>query len=460
MRGAVIVSPHNVRTKIVRTTPEEREWLHRFLSARIGGGARARVVSLIDRASDTFPTGALAPLLTAALGDGVTVEVLDRRRPPCERNRDADLGWLRPHQRAAIERTYTRERGIWCLPTGAGKGELGPALALTWPVHWLVLVHRRHLMEDLAGRWERRTGRPAGRIGAGVWQPRSPYTVATMATLRAAGRNDLRVRALADVIGGVLVDECHVAAASTHREVLDYWRRAFFWYGMSGSATDRGDRADFLTLAHLGPVLLSVRPEELIDAGHLTRPRVRFLTYRHPGYPAGMVQAWSAFYKAAIVRNAERNALVLEAVRRVPKPCMVFVDELEHGENMTFEIMARGFSVQFARGESTLDERRAVIRRLQAGELQVGVASTVFNEGVDVPGLKAVVIAGGRKSTIAALQRAGRATRLSEGKTSALVVDINDVGHKTLREHATARRRAYLREGYETTMVDDVRALV
>ena len=119
VRGAVIVSPHNVRTKIVRTTPRSANGS--IVSSRRIGGAHARVVSLIDRASDTFLRGARA-LLTAALGDGVTVEVLDRRRPPCERNRDADLGWLRPHQRAAIERTYTRERGIWCLPTGAGKG--------------------------------------------------------------------------------------------------------------------------------------------------------------------------------------------------------------------------------------------------------------------------------------------------------------------------------------------------
>ena len=89
------------------------------------------------------------------------------------------------------------------------------------------------------------------------------------------------------------------------------------------------------------------------------------------------------FYKAAIVRNAERNALVLEAVARA-EARMVFVDELEHGENMTFEIMARGFSVQFARGEST--PRRAPRRDPQTpGGSSVGVASTVFNEGVDVP---------------------------------------------------------------------------
>lgn len=456
----MLVSPHNVRTRILRATPEEMRWARHFLTARVRARGAPREVSLLDRATESFPTGALEPFLVAARANAVSVEVADRRVQPVERNRDADLSWLRPHQRAAIERTYTRERGIWRLPTGAGKGELGPALALTWPVHWLVLVHRRHLMEDLAGRWERRTGQRAGRIGAGVWAPAHPYTVATIPTLHAAGREDPRVRALADVIRGVVVDECHVAAASSHREVFDYWRRAFWWYGMSGSATDRGDQADFLTVAHLGPVLLDVQPGDLIDAGHLTPPTVRFVRFQHGPYPEGLERAWTLFYRLAVVQNARRNALILDLVRRLPKPCMVFVDDLAHGSALYTEVMRRGFSVDFARGASTPEERRSIIARLKAGSLEVCVASCVFNEGVDVPGLRSVVIAGGRRSVIAALQRAGRATRKSEGKDTAWVVDVEDTGHKTLAAHARTRRLTYLREGYQTLVVDGAEGLV
>jgi superfamily II DNA or RNA helicase len=77
------------------------------------------------------------------------------------------------------------------------------------------------------------------------------------------------------------------------------------------------------------------------------------------------------------------------------------------------------------------------------------VASDVFNEGVDIPALRTVVLAAGGKSTVKVLQQIGRALRKSDGKTVASIIDIDDRGNKWLRQHSLERVRVMRREGYD-----------
>ena len=92
---------------------------------------------------------------------------------------------------------------------------------------------------------------------------------------------------------------------------------------------------------------------------------------------------------------------------------------------------------------------KAAIKALEFHEVDVVVCSKVFQQGIDIPELRAVVIGGGGKSIIAALQRLGRGGRATENKSTFELWDVADEGCMWLRRHARARRKAYLSEGYQ-----------
>jgi superfamily II DNA or RNA helicase len=77
----------------------------------------------------------------------------------------------------------------------------------------------------------------------------------------------------------------------------------------------------------------------------------------------------------------------------------------------------------------------------------------IFQEGIDIPALRSVIIGTGGKSTIASLQRIGRGMRMAEGKHEFEVWDVLDQGQKWLKAHALGRFQAYGREGHEVVVL-------
>lgn len=73
------------------------------------------------------------------------------------------------------------------------------------------------------------------------------------------------------------------------------------------------------------------------------------------------------------------------------------------------------------------------------------VHNTLADEGLDLPALDAVILAGGGKSYVKAFQRVGRALRLYPGKTKAYVIDFYD-DSKYLRKHSNRRIKLYKEE--------------
>jgi superfamily II DNA or RNA helicase len=97
-----------------------------------------------------------------------------------------------------------------------------------------------------------------------------------------------------------------------------------------------------------------------------------------------------------------------------------------------------------------MEERAGIKGEFEAGEIQVLLSSTVYDQGIDLPALDALVLCGGGKSTGKALQRIGRVIRtFAKGnKKDALVVETFDQAH-FVREHSATRYGIYTTEpGY------------
>lgn len=458
----------NTWTKVVAAEPIAIGWLDAYLSftdmqrvfmqQRKGWGDGK--LHLLNKRSMKFPTGLLSKVLAAAKEEGYEVEVEDARFQPISRPVPsyAEVSYLRDYQEVAVGRVFSRTRGIIRLPTGSGKTRISVALADRAPCHWLYLVHRANLMNQTAKVWEELMGQPAGQVGDKRFEPdpERRFTCATYQALKAAGKQGEQLLVDAE---GLVCDEAHTAAAKTFWKIAMATRRAYWRCGLSATPLARGDKRSTYSVAALGPIIYTVRPQLLIERGFLSQPQIKVipcLQEDSSGY------GWQAAYSELVVRSQKRNALGIDMCRAADRPMLVFVKEIGHGKQVT-EWLRAEMAVEFTWGDKLTPQREAAVQRLERGETDALVCSVVMQEGVDIPSLAAVVNLAGMKSTIAALQRLGRGSRIDGGRKKTFQVwDILDKGNKYIERHAKARCKAYRDESYtvEEITEKDLRGII
>lgn len=451
----MLIAVENLRCTVADARSDETAWIDDILSfeqkrrpgARPFGDGRTHLYS---RATQKFPTGFLPAVLKYAQRDDVKIEVLDKRVRPAPPDESIDISWLRSYQRAAVDRALERERGVFWHVTSAGKTEVAAALTKRSPtLRVLFAVHRLDLLEQTAARFLKRDAcDEVGMIGDGVWNPKR-VTVASLASLYTSLHLE-RTKKFLRSIDLVMFDEAHTLPAGSHYRVAMSMPNAFYRYGFSGTPFARGDQKSLYLWGATGPVIHRVSAEELITAGVVAQPTIHMLTCVQV-LNAGA--RWDELYRRGVVESKPRNQLVLSAIARAAKPCLVFVKSIDHGRILEQALRTRGENVEFVWGSKSTAVRKAAIRRLVHGDTNVLIANVIFQEGIDIPELQSLVIAAGGKSIITVLQDVGRGMRRhdSEGretKSAFQVFDILDRGTRQLARHANDRLAAYAIEKY------------
>jgi superfamily II DNA or RNA helicase len=466
------IEVHNLRSKLIRATDEERHWLEEYLTFSEGRFARrkdedkaryyTKQISLFDGFRGSFPTGLLPLVRREAAVVGHPIEIANKRERPCERDPSADLAWLRDYQLAAVDAVCKHQRGLIKASTGSGKGEVIIGLTKALPCQWLFLVHRTSLVEQQAERYEARTGLRAGRIGEGQWSiPEGcQFVCASFQSLYAGLRRECeRTKELLEWAQGIAVDECHCVAADTLYAIAMATHNAFWRCGFSGTPLARGDKRSMFAIGALGRIIHEVKTEFLVEKGVLAKPKIRLVAVEQ----TPKSKTWQGVYHEAIVRSVKRNHVIVDMTRKAKKPCLVFVKEIAHGKLLEREILRAGIQCGFVWGTHSTDSRRSAIRRLVSGHIEVLICSVVFQEGIDIPELESVIVASAGKSIIATLQRIGRGMRVAKNKSDFEVWDVFDEGcgcngeeHggcKWLERHTRERIGAYTSEGHETVVL-------
>lgn len=450
----------NIWATLVQYSPEERRWIDLYTSTESNGYRRGKWgrlsaddrVYMLDPITGRLPAGFMPLILKNAPKDGHVVEVEDLRGdPPCPVDDMADLAWLRGYQEEAVWSAAEASRGLIKVPTAGGKTEIFIGLTRALPCEWLFLVHRGDLVGQAARRFEKRTGERAGTFEGGRWQKGSAnITVSTFQALwRAMKRNDFDVRRLQACIQAINVDEVHAQPAETFYKAAMSLPAAYYRIGQSGTPLDRSDQDSLRTIGCIGPMVYKIRTDTLTEAGVLSRPEIYMVPCKQPGVTDC---DWRTVYDQLIVHSSQRNDLVAEMAKRAEKPCLLFVDETAHADNIKARLERDGLRVDFVHGGHSLDWRQNAIRALVETRLDVLICTVIFQEGIDVPELESVVVAGGKASIVGALQRIGRGMRTAKGKTGFQVWDVHDRGQKWLSEHANERLKAYRKEGHTVTL--------
>lgn len=135
------------------------------------------------------------------------------------------------------------------------------------------------------------------------------------------------------------------------------------------------------------------------------------------------------FADADIAPAVERQDVVddtvsLSAPYIAGRPTVAFTASVHHAHLLANAYADAGFRAEPIWGAMGDGARDDVISRWKAGEIDVVTNCAVLTEGFDFPGIAAVVIARPTMSVGSYLQMVGRGTRLAEGKSDCVVLDV------------------------------------
>ena len=436
------------------------------------GGWDGRVL-LCEQVNKTFTieTG-LAPRVIRLLNGKVSATVVDNRgagTPTCQPTQIE----LRDYQLAGVMEALGNTtpalgwwpRGVIKVATGGGKTEMAVALYEMNPVPTMFLVHRKDLLVQAAERFAK-YGHTVGRIGDSKFDPDSDVTIATMQTLHRIiddpdNARHAETMKLIKNTKQLFFDECHLMASSLEKgnlfvDTASHFENAVCRWGLTATPFMRGNYDNMLLESVTGEILYEISNQELIDMGYLTPPKIRVIEVpgktevKRPKKSKGPGDYWRLVSDKCIVSHVKRNELIAKEILKGEGPMLCLVSTVKQAENVQAAIKKLGGAVpMLLSGKDKTETRRQAVRDLQSGKVRAILCTTIFDEGVDIPELRKVILASGGKSQVKLLQRIGRGLRLAEGKSSVEIVDFADRHHKMVRTHALDRMKRFKEEGFE-----------
>ena len=328
---------------------------------------------------------------------------------------------LRPRQHKAIEDIRAayrsgRKAPILCAATGFGKTHTSAEIirsALERGRTVWFLAHLKEILDDTAKRL-RLAEIPFGEIAAGKGR-NYHRRVQIVSVHTAVRRDDLPKPDL------VIVDECHLAVATTYKKVLGRIGNPVL-LGLTGTPC----RLDGRGLGELfDEIIPTCSTQTLIDEG-LLAPIKYYAPYR-PDLTS--FKTYRGDYKQSDAEaEMNRTKITGDAIEHYRKHCdgkraVVFCTSIKHAEHVAEEFRATGYKAVAISGESKTAERNAALSGLRSGELQVVCNAQLWVAGVDVPEIECIVLLRPTKSLTFYLQSIGRGLRTVPGKKHLTVLD-------------------------------------
>ena len=423
-----------------------------FRTRRRGGFEFDGYKKLFNVQTRRFPIGLLSRVRDLFEKNGIPVNIVDRRkRTGCDiRNYVYNPSFLRDYQKNAIMQSIINGNGIIKVATGGGKTVIAGCTIGTFGAKSIFIVHTRDLLYQAKESFQKLfPNETIGQIGDGVIDYQN-ITVATMQTLAILGNieigsntydeestnDEAKIEAdkikreefhkYASTVEMVLMDEVQIVCSQTAYGVRFLFEYATFAFGYSASPW-RDDGSDLMIEGAFGRRIVDISASELIQRGYLVKPTIEVHETYYPtnDQPTKYVEV----YKKFIVENVTRNMQVANdaiAEYNQGKNTLILVTQIKHGEELQNAMNAMGVPVIFISGKSGMKKRKQAIEDMRNGKIQILIATTIADVGLDIPRLDSLVEAGAGKSSVTALQRLGRIMRPFGNKTTCKFITYSD----------------------------------
>lgn len=429
-----------------------------------------------------FPLG-LVKLLSDYLDENkITYEVIDRRQAIIM-NDPLDISKRlvkikkvpRYYQIAAAKAALENRQGIIKACTGSGKTLMAAIItaAINKPTN--IYVVGLDLLQQFHNLFSEIFDEEIGYVGNGVCEIKRINIVSLWTASKALAPNkkvkvsdddedqkekfnESDTAAIQRMIKAgkvVMFDECHGASTESFKKLYSFMEHEYI-YGMSGTP-HRLEATDLLIKALLGDIIIDIPASELIEKGFLVKPIIKFFEV-----PKEYIQnrTYTAIYKEYVVDNVRRNNMVVSFSKKLVEggfQTLILFRQISHGKKLLDMLRKQGLTVEMLSGNDKLERREEIKERLLSGELRCVISSSIYDTGVDISSLNALVLASPNKSLVRALQRIGRVIRTHPGKTEVRVIDFWDQA-MYLKNHSRRRYDIYSQEkGFEVYLPKGVK---
>lgn len=360
---------------------------------------------------------------------------------------------LRPYQEAAVNRiraAYStgRRAPLLVLPTGGGKtvtfSYITQSASQKGKCVWLI-VHRAELVKQIANtlaRFEcqhqimapssivrqcqaeqfRTYGRSFVHHGARVLVGSVQTVIKRLDTIPADMRPDL-----------IVVDEAHHLTGGTMwGQVVDRFTDAKVLAVTATPCRLDGKGLGVTAGGFCDELIMGPTMSELIAIGALSPyevfcpPTVLDLT--------GVRTRAGDYAKEQLAGAVDRPTITGDAVQHYQrlspgKRAVAFCVSVEHAKHVAAEFSRHGVISEFLDGTMDPTERDRILKRFEAGDIQVLTSCDIISEGFDVPAIEVAILLRPTQSLSLFLQQVGRALRPFPGKAKALIIDhVGNVG--------------------------------
>lgn len=355
-------------------------------------------------------------------------------------------------------------RGIFNLATNAGKTSLASMVIcelydqlISSNSMLLFVTHSKEIARQARESISGDLGIRVGMIGDGSWDVQT-VSVALIATLnRRVNKPEFQ-----EIIGrtaAFIADEAHHTQAATWYNTFGTLKNANVRIGLTGTVDKANPVNEMRLYAATGIVVAMVTNQQLIDSGFSAKPICMFCYCCDP--ELGDVSFQEA-YSLGIVDSDQRLEYmhaICDLEVRHNRHVLILVDRIDHGEIIAEELSTVNGVVRFTNGQESGDTRNRLLEGLMDGSIDVLIATSILDEGVDVSGINAIIYARGGKSTRKLLQGLGRGIRAKADGSAMRFYDFIDDVEEHLLQHSMERYNILSSEGFETHLIKDVSEL-
>ena len=259
---------------------------------------------------------------------------------------------------------------------------------------------------------------------------------------------------------GILVHNCKHAPAAGWRRIIESckgfrygfdatpWcddpdrnavtRTLFFNRTYEISRNDIGDSlADaYLEISDATDLNIQQKIDDNID--RLFNTRVKYMRIREDELKR--MCAWESIVDIGICKNRERNNYAVNyAVEHLDMQTLILIPRITLGEDYEHQIP----NSRLVHSKIGKKDRRSYMEEFKAGNLRTMIATSLADEGLDLPNVDLLIMVSGGRSSQKTIQRASRALRKTETKNCATIVDFSDKFHPIGAFHAKKRMTCY-----------------
>jgi len=150
--------------------------------------------------------------------------------------------------------------------------------------------------------------------------------------------------------------------------------------------------------------------------------------------------AWESLVDIGICQNNARNQYAINhAIDHMDMQTLILIPRITLGQEYEAAIP----NSRLVHSKIGKKDRRTYMEEFKAGNLRTMIATSLADEGLDLPNVELLIMVSGGRSTQKTIQRASRALRKTDSKNCATIMDFHDKFHPIGAFHARKRMKCY-----------------